>query len=56
MSVLEGMKINRMLKLNMRTLKGCIEMIIRLLRVEKLYRKIKKVKKTLKSSAMNGLR
>ena len=44
-----------MLNLNTTNLKMSIEMIMQLLRVETLYRYIKRVKRTLKSDAPNGL-
>lgn len=55
MSALKGMKVDKTLNLNMMALKVSIEMIMCLLRVEALYREMKRVKKTLKSDALNGL-
>lgn len=51
MIILKGIKVNRMLDLDTMTLKMRIEMIMRLLRVETLHMKIRRVKKTL-----NGFR
>ena len=52
----EGMKVNRTLDLNIMALKKGIKMITRLLRIETLNRKIKVVKRSLKSNALNGVR
>ena len=45
-----------MLDLNATTLKVSIETITSLLRVEALYRDIRRVKRALKSDSLNGLR
>ena len=44
-----------MLDLNATALKASIEMIMCLMRKETLYKEIKRVKRTLKSDALNGL-
>ena len=56
MIVLKGRKVNRMLDVNAMALKVSIEMITCLMRVEALYREIKRVKRALKSDALNGLK
>ena len=52
----EGMKVNRTLDLNIMALKKGIKMIMRLPRIETLNRKIKMVKRSLKSNALNGIK
>ena len=54
--VLEGTRVNKLLNLDMIVMKRNIKMITRLLRVETLHKRIKKVKETLKNDVLNRFR
>ena len=56
MSILKGTKVNRKTNLDVIALKMGIKTIMQLIRVETLHRKIRKVRNTLKSNALNELR
>ena len=54
--VLESTRVNKLLNLDMIVMKRNIKMITRLLRVETLHKRIKKVKETLKNDVLNRFR
>ena len=56
MIVLKGTKVNKTIDLNTTTPKVSIEMITCLIRMEALYRDIRRVKRALKIDTLNGLK
>lgn len=53
---MKGTKVDRTLNINMIALKRGIKTFVRLLRIETLNRKIKRLKRALKNNTLNGLK